>query len=329
MTNTELYRVASMSVAEQVDYWVMRQMDGRLSDDDERAFMEWLGNAENRIAFEHAELRDANFNLCAEQILAESFEEELLDLDAEQQLRRSRTPLVASLAACFVLTVACFGLLIDFEGQPGSAVYATTVGDTQNVALADGSLVTLNAVSKIDVTLTDDLRHVAMAQGEAFFSVAREPQRAFLIETGHGSITVTGTKFNVRTRTDRTIVSVLSGAVDVKPGEDAGYTLLAGDRLVFGPAVEHAMQSRFDASEVLAWRQGKLVFRGTPLHEVVAELNRHFTVPLVLSDDAPIDAPVDGTFPTDDPDLAIRGLTVALSLEAVRRPGGVVLRLER
>ncbi|NRA28978.1 MAG: FecR domain-containing protein [Parvularculaceae bacterium] len=329
MTHTEHYRVSNMSVDEQADYWVMRQMDGPLSADDERAFTEWLGHDEHRVAFELAERRDAGLSLHADELLAESFEEELMALDQQNEDRHSRMPLAAGLAACLVFTVACFTLLVDFKGPQGSVVYATNIGDTQNVALADGSVVTLSSVSEIDVTLTDDLRHVSMAQGEAFFSVAREPQRAFLIETGHGSITVTGTKFNVRTRTDKTVVSVLSGAVDVVPGGEVAFTLLAGDRLMFGPALEQAEKSRFDPSEVLAWRQGKLVFRGTPLQEVVAELNRHFPTPIVLGEDAPKDAPVDGTFPTDDPDLAIRGLTVALSLEAVERPGGVVLRTER
>lgn len=153
---------------------------------------------------------------------------------------------------------------------------ATVAAQRQSLVLADGSRVELNSRTRLAVTLAPAERRVRLDSGQAFFSVAKDPQRPFFVETSAGVVRVTGTQFDVRADALAPLqVTVLEGAVQVQPAglaAAAPYALKAGDQYLAGAV--HALSEQ-DVASALAWRNGEIVFRGAPLGEALAAFAHH------------------------------------------------------
>jgi transmembrane sensor len=126
-------------------------------------------------------------------------------------------------------------------------------------------------------------RRVRLADGEAYFVVAKDRTRPFTVETPTGSVRVTGTTFDVRTVPSAVLeVTVVEGAVRVRPGEIGGagapepVALGGGQSLSAGPAgVTVRTLSRDALEDALAWRDGWVVFDNVPLGEAIARFARY------------------------------------------------------
>jgi transmembrane sensor len=202
---------------------------------------------------------------------------------------------------------------------------ATPVAQRSAVTLADGTRVELNAQTALVVELTADARRVRLAGGEAFFSVSPDPARPFYVETPAGSVRVTGTQFNVRTESPAALeVTVLEGAVQVRPGDDAPRDLAARDRLV--RAADHVAVTALSPrqlGETLAWREGRIVFADTPLREALARFARYHGRNLTASDAAARER-VGGTHRLDDLDDFLTSIQDVLPVHVTRGPDGAI-----
>jgi len=181
-------------------------------------------------------------------------------------------------------------------------VYETPVGGHRALVLADGSRVTLNTASRIEVRG----RTVALRRGEALFEVAHKPDAApFDVLTDQARIRVTGTRFNVRLKDGRTGVDLIRGHVRVS-GKGAPQDDETATALEAGQAVEVATGGRVgpvraaDVAAVEDWLSGRLTFDNTPLKEAVAEMNRYSPVKLVIADAALNGLMVNGEFQAGD-----------------------------
>lgn len=161
---------------------------------------------------------------------------------------------------------------------------ATSVAQRRTLELADGSIVELNARTSLLVDLGAHERHVRMADGEAFFTVAKDKSRPFIVETPAGSVRVTGTVFDVHadTAVDLT-VTVVEGSVQVSPGHGrdgqprAPVALTPNEQLVTAgnaPAEKHTLTPA-EIEDALAWRRGEVVFDDTPLSSALARYARY------------------------------------------------------
>lgn len=178
--------------------------------------------------------------------------------------------LAAGLAAAAVLGFWLFRPL----------VVETTVAQRHAEMLADGSRVELNAQTKLLVSRRGSDRHVTLERGEALFSVRRDPAHPFVVSTPAGTVRVTGTVFNVRTGEDGSLeVTVLEGSVAVRPGTSAGddgRRLARGEQLTFEPAAGRLDVRRLaSVDDVVAWRDGKLVFDDAPLGAALDRVARY------------------------------------------------------
>lgn len=183
------------------------------------------------------------------------------------------------------------------------ASYASGVGQIQTVTLPDGSTATLSSDSKLDVHISRGERHVALTQGEAFFDVAHDTRRPFVVETEGRRVAAVGTRFSVRRDPDEIRVVVTEGKVrlESRPGPDgtaqpvsllpAGSVATAGRNGVLVRSVPVAEAERF-----LEWRDGFLTFDDTSLADAAAEFNRFNTRKLELADVAVADLRVGGNF---------------------------------
>lgn len=204
---------------------------------------------------------------------------------------------IAASVACIVGLAALTYLLV-----PSSNVYTTRVGAIETVSLPDGSRLTLNTDSRLSTDMDANGRRLRLRQGEAFFEVAKDPLRPFVVEAGDKRIVAVGTAFSVRRSGSEVRVVVSEGSVRVETAGRAAEVLQAPllDAGMIastqGDAVLVQTLSPVEIAQNLSWRTGQLVFRDTPMAEAVAEFNRYNTRKLVIEDPAVDGLHVGGIF---------------------------------
>ncbi|EJL38460.1 Fe2+-dicitrate sensor, membrane component [Caulobacter sp. AP07] len=230
--------------------------------------------------------------------------------------------ITAGLAACVVLAIGS-GQFI--QGPRDGTRLSTVVGAMRRQALADGSQVTLNTDTVLDVRYRNGERKVRLVKGEAFFDVVHDPGRPFIVESRAGRAQVLGTAFDVRLRGKNAQVSVLRGAVRVEPARARGATVVrAGQGAWLGDATPLA-QVLEDPAAIDAWRHGRLVVYRRPLAEVVEEIDRYRGGRIILRGEASGRRLVSGAFDIGQPDAALDALTASLGLRAARLGGFVLI----
>lgn len=232
------------------------------------------------------------------------------------------------LAAGAVLAAACLALFV-FSGTLPTflrADFSTGTGETKTVTLDDGSRVELAPRSAIAARLDAAGRHVTLLAGEAWFEVAREPARPFVVEAGGGTITALGTAFDVAL--DGTFVRVAVGQHKVRVASRGENVVVAEHQQATYDAHAPPTHPSPAPRSLAAWRRGKLIFEDQPLGEVLAALARyrHGLVACVTA--ATCARPVTGVFSTDKPLQALREIELFLGLRAVHLTDYLVLLYE-
>jgi transmembrane sensor len=310
---------ADLSTAEAAARWVVRLDGDNVSDEARRAFESWrTRSAENAAAYERA--------LAAMQVFDAAPEDASLDALRRAALRyqpeRSWFGLRAA-AAAVVLLVAGVGTLIVSRGgsnlfhgavaslyEQGAADYVTRRGEKLDVTLPDGSAITLNTETDLDVVFDGRRRTVEVLRGQAFFNVAKDPSRPFVVVAGGRQIVAVGTAFDVRLDQGRVEVQLVEGHVVVEnaepggaaapPARDStesihlnpGEALVATDKQVVRTAME-------DQQRLLKWRDGLIEFDNTSLADAVAEFNRYSSQTISIDDPQIAKLPISGVFRTN------------------------------
>ena len=196
--------------------------------------------------------------------------------------------------------------------------FKTELGEQRSVLLADGSRVTLNTASTIEVDLRKTHRRVRLVRGEALFEVVHDAARPFEVHAGNAVLTDVGTQFNVYMRSAGTTVTVIHGQVAVdsaSAGDAAGaradlgapggrrepLILGANDRLVITSSGFGVPQHGINAAPTLAWIQRQLMFDHRPLGEVAEEFNRYNRDRIDIDSPELKDQKVTGVFEAKDP----------------------------
>jgi transmembrane sensor len=312
---------------EQASLWAARLDGSELSAADRRELNTWLAASPSHRALLS---NYCQFSADLEQQLP------LLEGIKELSAEAGKSPETATLypwlrwprLAGAMLTAAAAVALVFWFARPREQTdnIATSAAHRQTLTLADGTRVELNAQTGILVEISHTARHVRLASGEAFFSVSKDPARPFIIETPAGSVRVTGTQFNVRTETSSALdVTVLEGTVQVRAGEaSAPVALTASQALASGPAgIAVRTLSPAELSHALAWRQGQIIFEGTPLREALARFARYHGRGITAAPEA-AGLRVGGTYSLDDLDGFLSGLEAVLPVHVTRGLSGTV-----
>ncbi|MEJ8291353.1 FecR domain-containing protein [Delftia tsuruhatensis] len=203
---------------------------------------------------------------------------------------------------------------------------ATGPGETREVDLPDGSHVTMNFSSTLQVRYYPRRREVVLDSGEAFFDVAPDTARPFTVDSGPSRVKVVGTAFNVRAAPPRLVVKVLHGKVEVRADRDAadGPVLLLGaaSGVAIDPATGSHQAVAAPTDSVGDWRAGQLRFRRTPLDEVAQELSRYLGQPVVLASEELGSLPVSAFFSTASPEPFIELLPDLIPVRVRRQASG-------
>lgn len=198
--------------------------------------------------------------------------------------------------------------------------------------MADGSRVTLNTDSAVRVAVSDTERRVDLEQGEAFFDVARDPSRPFVVVAGAQRVVVLGTKFSVRRERDEIRVIVSEGRVRVERRGGAGAQIPTADLTAGsiarsdGEALRVQKTAPSEVERYLSWREGFLVFQETPLADAVAEFNRYNAQKIVIEDAQLAGIPIDGNFRSNNVEAFIRLLENGFPVRIERTGDRVIVR---
>ncbi|MBV7486391.1 FecR family protein [Bordetella sp. BOR01] len=183
--------------------------------------------------------------------------------------------------------------------------YATGRGERRQVVLPDESRLILNTATVATVVFHDSERVVVLKEGEIMFAVASDARRPFIVKTDLGQVRVTGTRFDVRRGADHLNIVVESGSVEVSVGSwwnRRTAALAPGQGISIAAADATALRVEpVNVAARTAWRQGKVVFDGAPLAEVVDEINRYRNRPIHVQG-ALRQLRIAGVFDVDDTD---------------------------
>ena len=239
-------------------------------------------------------------------------------------------------------TLICVGLasyLFLFQHQEVNASYVTKTGKQRDIDLPDGSVITLNSGTAIDVNFEQDVRNIYLKKGEAFFQVAPDKSRPFSVQTKNGVVTAVGTAFTVRVQDENMDVLVTEGKIALTATDDFLQTpkknsadnkltnlhastlveLTAGQNVVFNQQVEEIKTMRPDEAEKkLDWRDGVLVFKGESLEQVIADVSRYTEMHIEIAGDDLKTQPIAGYFKVGETEALFDALHMMSDIEVER-----------
>ncbi|MDO6693646.1 FecR domain-containing protein [Aliiglaciecola sp. 3_MG-2023] len=247
-------------------------------------------------------------------------------------------------AACLVLSFLAIFWVQTYPRDKGNifvSVHETSAGQHDSIQLEDGSKITLGAKSLLSVAYSNKQRKVVLERGEAYFDVAKDPQRPFIVGSGTRTITAVGTEFNVIKQSERVVVTVTEGKVKVAPSltyganvapriikplnrEHEDTVLVAGQQIRYTQhKVDIVDDSKMDVA--IAWRTGNLQYLTEELRYVVEDINRYSKVPISLTDSKVGGLAYSGTIFTNKIDNWLESLPVAFPVKIIRLTDGSVI----
>ena len=225
-------------------------------------------------------------------------------------------------AAAVVLLVASAALGWWAYTENSSLTYQTAYGKVQEIKLADGSLVTLNANSQLRVT--DNIAGKAVREvwldGEAFFDIAKRKGAKFIVHTPEAHIEVLGTEFNVNTRRDQTHVVLEEGKVQLSTDNQSTVVMKPGDMATVSTKNRQIQLKRVQPNNYDAWKESYIILDGKSVSDIVNDLEDTFGVTIKLQDSLLANKTLTGKLRTDVADECIENLAIILDAE-VKKAG--------
>jgi transmembrane sensor len=340
-------------VGERAAAWLARE-DRGLTADEAREFEQWRAKSPR-----HAEEYDRLASAWKDFDLAGS-DPELVAMArvVEQRTRPRRAPRglywtagLAAAAALTFATVVWWRSTADTRlssGASSASSYEVVPGNAHQIALSDGSIVTLRGDSVVEENFTPAERHVRLVRGEAHFAVVHNSARPFIVSANGVAVRAVGTAFDVRIDPASVEVLVTEGKVRINdaakgesllaptsPSEPA--VLAAGQRAVvksaaaFPPvAPAHVSSASTDEIEqALSWQSPRVVFDRTRLDEAVRVFNQNGSSKLMLGEASIGERQFGGSFRTDNAEAFVRLLELSADIRSERRADGTIVLWSR
>lgn len=296
-------------------HWFNLQRSGDMTLDDEQRFHEWLDASDAH--------RDAYRLVDRAWMVAGAIPQDpdmLGEPDPVAAPRPSWRRYFAIAASLLLVVAVSWGVYQ--RGVPGFGSgqdqhFRTGVGQTTTVTLPEGSIVTLDAETEMRLSESPRERRVDLVGGRAFFRVAADPSRPFIVNAGGKSVRAIGTAFEVSFEHGNMVVTLAEGKVRVEEaatGPGSGTDMAPGGQLVIGADHNWTLR-RVDVAKETSWTEGRLIFMRDPLSEAVAEMNRYSTRKLAFKDGKIPDKQVVGVFEAGDVD----GFVKAMELNDIAR----------
>ncbi|SFK22930.1 FecR family protein [Nitrosomonas aestuarii] len=306
-TEQTRFEVEENSLTEQAAAWFLRIQQSDHNNAEQKTFEAWLAQSEAHRAEYQQYVR---------------LWQNLDQLERKPQKKRHST--IVGIILIMVMFSALHWL-VHYE-----EVIITAIGEREQINLADGTTIDINTNTKLRLALFGLTRKVTIEHGEALFKIGNERLRTFEVYAGNGTIRDIGTEFNVNLEKDKTTVAVLEGAVEISLDDllFPSAIIQSGQQLSYS---KHGLSDtlRADTGTVAAWRKNRLVFRDTPLSEVVQQINRYHIRPVRLVDTQLNTLRVSGEFNATDRDGLVRALKTLFPLQSSELDDMTVLHVEK
>lgn len=320
-------RFSNDALVNQAIAWLLRLQSDDATDADREKFAAWYAES-NAHRHAYSEAKDFTNRLRGPA-------QDMWDAESLGRTAATRTPFqrwipAMTLGAVLLAMVAWLWGTLPVQS---SNVFATAKGEHHRVGLPDGSTVVLNANSTVRVVYSDRSRDIELQSGEASFIVAKDPQRPFEVHAGEGITRAIGTEFNVRLspsmttvtvvegvvqvvrKTDRTLSSERTAAVEVRPNEAVSYSRIDGIGAV----------QKSDLLSSLAWQRGQLVFNQRPLAEVIEEMNQQWRGHIFVAGDQLRKLAVNGVFDIHDTPAVVQAIERTFHVRSLMLPFDIVV----
>lgn len=196
------------------------------------------------------------------------------------------------LAAAAAVILLCLSVgTVYLYMQPTSLQTVSTMAETRNVILPDGSSVLLNRHSSLSYPkrFKSDNREVQLT-GEAYFEVSKDQKHPFIVQTEHINVQVLGTHFNVDAYRNNPEVktTLLTGSVAVSNKSKSVRVILKPNEIAIYNKVEEKLTRKVleNVEDEISWRQGEFIFDDLPLQEIARELSNSFGATIHIADAA-------------------------------------------
>jgi ferric-dicitrate binding protein FerR (iron transport regulator) len=234
-----------------------------------------------------------------------------------------------AIAAAIALLIGISSLFIYQNMQIKMINIQTGSNDkVKQILLSDGSTVWLNKNSSISYPekFSENRRNIQL-KGEAFFKVAKNPAKPFVVHTSNARITVLGTSFNIRTDTHFTKVDVATGKVNVSNLENTEYTILTAG---YSANVEEDKLQKFKTDNInyLAWKTGAFYFKDIPLKQAVSDLNTYYNNQFIIDSKADIPCRLTAEFSKADIEEVLEVLRLACNIKITKTDKGFLIQAE-
>lgn len=306
-------------IEETASDWLIRRDSGRWNDSDAAGLEQWLGiSTLNRVTFlrleraweEAARLKALGAGIAGDlppppgrwnisSLFIRRRANEIVDpagrggLSNAPASRRSRFAAAAGILLAMAAAVGVYQLELGNTER-----FTTRVGGLEKVPMVDGSRITLNTNSDLNVVMSQAERRIDLTKGEAFFEVAHDSSRPFIVVAGGKRVVAVGTKFSVRRNGPALEVVVTEGKVRMENAEAAGPVFLTAGEIAMSTESGLVVQRKSveEAETLLSWRDGVLSFRDVPLSDAVAEFNRYNVRKITIADPGVAAMKVEGNF---------------------------------
>lgn len=305
-------------IEEAATAWAIRSAEGPLDPSENQLLDDWLSQDSRHLG---AYVRAQALWIDLDRVAALDPQADPVPLPV-----RPRSYLRHAMAASVALSVMLGGFAYDrLQGR-----VATGKGEIRELALDDGSVVTLNGESTIQVRYDGDMRRVILRGGEASFKVAHNPARPFVVDAGNLAVRAVGTEFVVGMEKGEVEVTVEEGVVAVAGAKGAQEPRFVRRNEQFVDARTGARKAVLGAEDVqrmASWRKGLLVFDGQTLGAAVAMVNRYADVQVVIDDPTLARAEFMGVFKLGDSRAFASAAAHAFNADVIQGDGQ--LRLVR
>lgn len=292
--------------------WVARKFARGLSDAESVEFDAWYA-ADSRHKGAYARAM-AIYNAINFATAPQSLAPERYQATEKHTTSRRGFLMYGALAACLAATVG----LASFSALRDDKILTTAKGEFRKVPLQDKSIATINSGTRIEVEFTARQRKINLRKGEAWFEVAKDKSKPFIVEAGDARIRAVGTAFSVRRFANGTEVLVTEGTVEVWSRDQNAQRrqLRAGERafLAQEASVISVARQPSEINRKLAWREGKLILTNQTLNDAVADFNRYSARTIVIVDATLGDKRLFGQYKLDSPELFAKDVSTVLGV---------------
>lgn len=311
-------RAPAAELDAQASDWLTKQEFGALDETETADFEAWLSQSQHhRVAYWRMKALWQD----SERLVA-----------LRSPMRQPRAPIAKSrvwpkVAATFALAAAVgAGAWLTTLDKPRS--YSTVLGERKTITLSDGSQIDLNTKSVLRIASSQ--REAWLDSGEAYFQIAHDASRPFVVHAAGHRVLDLGTKFLVRKDARKLEVSLVEGRAQIDAADPNGRErpaiLTPGDvAIATADTISVTRKSAPTLADALGWRRGVLIFHYVPLADAVATFNRYNREQIVITDPSIGRVTVLGTFPVNDVSAFARVAKEVFGLNVARRNNDILI----